>query len=77
MKAWVEPVTFDNPLQNRPFTQTIYLARTVILSHEGATRRPFQFVDGPQASVRRGSIVAEHRSARAMRHWPCCPVIVW
>ena len=27
-QAWAEPVTFDNPLQNRPFTQTVYLART-------------------------------------------------
>jgi spermidine synthase len=27
-EAWSEPVTFDNPLQGRPFTQTIYLART-------------------------------------------------
>lgn len=26
--AWAEPVTFDNPLQNRPVTQTVYLART-------------------------------------------------
>lgn len=26
-EAWAEPVTFHNPLQNRPFTQTIYLAR--------------------------------------------------
>lgn len=25
--AWAEPVTFDNPLQNKPFTQTVYLAR--------------------------------------------------
>jgi len=25
--AWAEPVTFDNPLQDRPFTQTVYLAR--------------------------------------------------
>lgn len=25
--AWAEPVTFHNPLQDRPFTQTIYLAR--------------------------------------------------
>ncbi len=25
--AWTEPVTFHNPLQDRPFTQTIYLAR--------------------------------------------------
>ena len=24
--AWAEPVTFDNPLQDRPFTQTVYLA---------------------------------------------------
>lgn len=27
-EAWAEPVTFHNPLQNRPFTQTVYLART-------------------------------------------------
>ena len=27
-EAWAEPVTFHNPLQNRPFTQTIYLAQT-------------------------------------------------
>jgi spermidine synthase len=26
-KAWAEPVTFHNPLQDRPFTQTVYLAR--------------------------------------------------
>ncbi len=26
-EAWGEPVTFDNPLQDRPFTQTVYLAR--------------------------------------------------
>ncbi len=26
-EAWAEPVTFDNPLQDKPFTQTIYLAR--------------------------------------------------
>lgn len=26
-QAWAEPVTFDNPLQGRPFTQTVYLAR--------------------------------------------------
>jgi spermidine synthase len=25
-RAWAEPVTFDNPLQDRPFTQTVYLA---------------------------------------------------
>lgn len=25
--SWAEPVTFDNPLQNKPFTQTVYLAR--------------------------------------------------
>ncbi|MEI4263890.1 hypothetical protein [Roseovarius sp. D0-M9] len=25
--AWAEPVTFDNPLTGRPFTQTVYLAR--------------------------------------------------
>ncbi len=27
-KAWAEPVTFYNPLQNRNFTQSVYLART-------------------------------------------------
>ncbi|MEQ9813311.1 MAG: spermidine synthase [Azospirillaceae bacterium] len=27
-EAWAETVTFHNPLQNRPFTQTVYLART-------------------------------------------------
>ncbi|MBK1671210.1 spermidine synthase [Rhodovibrio sodomensis] len=26
--AWAEPVTFHNPLQDKPFTQTVYLART-------------------------------------------------
>jgi len=26
--AWASPVTFHNPLQNRPCTQTVYLART-------------------------------------------------
>ncbi len=27
-QAWAEPVTFHNPLLDRPFTQTVYLART-------------------------------------------------
>jgi len=27
-QAWAEPVTFHNPLQNKPFTQTVYLAQT-------------------------------------------------
>ena len=26
-EAWAEPVTFDNPLTGKPFTQTLYLAR--------------------------------------------------
>ncbi|WP_249692356.1 spermidine synthase [Stappia sp. WLB 29] len=26
-EAWAEPVTFANPLQDEPFTQTVYLAR--------------------------------------------------
>ena len=26
--AWAEPVSFDNPLTGRPFTQTVYLARS-------------------------------------------------
>ncbi len=25
--AWAEPVTFHNPLLDRPYTQTVYLAR--------------------------------------------------
>jgi hypothetical protein len=25
--AWAEPVTFHNPLQDRRFTQTVYMAR--------------------------------------------------
>jgi spermidine synthase len=29
-EAWAEPVTFHNPLQDRPFTQTVYLARTAL-----------------------------------------------
>lgn len=29
-EAWAEPVTFHNPLQDRPFTQTVYLARMAI-----------------------------------------------
>lgn len=33
-EAWSEPVTFHNPLQNRPFTQTVYLARTSATSSE-------------------------------------------
>jgi spermidine synthase len=28
-EAWAEPVTFHNPLQDKPFTQTVYLARTL------------------------------------------------
>lgn len=35
-KAEAKPITFHNPLQNRSFTQTIYLARTAITSNEGA-----------------------------------------
>jgi spermidine synthase len=27
-EAWAEPVMFHNPLQDRPFTQTVYLARS-------------------------------------------------
>lgn len=27
-EAWAEPVIFHNPLQDRPYTQTVYLART-------------------------------------------------
>jgi spermidine synthase len=36
-EAWAEPVTFQNPLQDRPFTQTVYLARTATDTH--AARR--------------------------------------
>lgn len=35
-EAWTEPVTFYNPLQDAPFTQTVYLARTASMPHEGA-----------------------------------------
>jgi spermidine synthase len=28
--AWAKPVTFDNPLQGKPFTQTVYLARKAL-----------------------------------------------
>jgi hypothetical protein len=35
-EAWSEPVTFHNPLQDRPFTQTVYLARTASSAHEAA-----------------------------------------
>ncbi|MCT7373695.1 spermidine synthase [Chelativorans salis] len=35
-EAWAEPVTFYNPLQDRPFTQTVYLARTGVGSNEAA-----------------------------------------
>ncbi|MGC8534206.1 MAG: spermidine synthase [Rhizomicrobium sp.] len=35
-EAWAEPVTFHNPLQNCPFTQTVYLARTAITPNEVA-----------------------------------------
>jgi spermidine synthase len=31
-EAWAEPVTFENPLQQRPFTQTVYLARKSVHS---------------------------------------------
>lgn len=36
-EAWAEPVTFDNPLQDRPFTQTVYLARTESLRDTSTT----------------------------------------
>lgn len=29
-EAWAEPITFDNPLQGRPFTQSVYLARCAV-----------------------------------------------
>jgi spermidine synthase len=35
-EAWAEPVTFHNPLQDRPFTQTVYLARTALMPNEAA-----------------------------------------
>jgi spermidine synthase len=34
--AWAEPVTFHNPLQDSPFTQTVYLVRTAIAPDEAA-----------------------------------------
>jgi spermidine synthase len=35
-EARAEPVTFHNPLQDRPFTQTVYLARTPAAERSGA-----------------------------------------
>jgi spermidine synthase len=35
--AWAEPVTFHNPLQNRPFTQTVYLACTAAAASNEAS----------------------------------------
>ena len=35
-EARAEPVTFHNPLQDRPFTQTVYLARTATAPNEVA-----------------------------------------
>ncbi|MGF1626822.1 MAG: spermidine synthase [Alphaproteobacteria bacterium] len=34
-EAWAEPVTFHNPLQDRPVTQTVYLARTAGMANPG------------------------------------------
>lgn len=39
-EAWAAPVTFDNPLQDRSFTQTVYLARTAGLSTNGTYLSP-------------------------------------
>jgi spermidine synthase len=36
-EARAEPVTFHNPLQDRPFTQSVYLARTAATSNETET----------------------------------------
>lgn len=35
-EAWAEPVSFDNPLQDRAFTQTVYLARSASRDRGGA-----------------------------------------
>lgn len=35
-EAWSEPVTFHNPLQDRPCTQTVYLARAASGAQAGA-----------------------------------------
>ena len=35
-EAWAEPVTFHNPLQDRPYTQTVYLGRAAGRSTEPA-----------------------------------------
>ena len=39
-EARAEPVTFHNPLQNRPFTQTVYLARSTDVSPGASPGRP-------------------------------------
>lgn len=35
-EAWAAPVTFDNPLQQQPVTQTVYMARSAVTPREGA-----------------------------------------
>lgn len=35
-RVWAEPVTFFNPLQDRPYTQTVYLARKDVQLAAGA-----------------------------------------
>ena len=34
--AWAAPVTFHNPLRDRPFARTVYRARTAIPSNGAA-----------------------------------------
>jgi spermidine synthase len=50
-EAWAEPVTFHNPLQDRPFTQTVYLARTAA----SATRRHDRIHGWKRERKRRGA----------------------
>lgn len=38
-QAWSEPVTFYNPLQDKPFTQTVYLARAAVNANEVTGRQ--------------------------------------
>ena len=38
-QAWSEPVTFYNPLQDKSFTQTVYLARAAVNANEVTCRQ--------------------------------------
>ena len=53
-EAWAEPVTFHNPLQDRTFTQTVYLARVAGTNREGKDAKSLP----PAATIAAGSLPA-------------------